>query len=414
MKAVADLVAIAMQRKRTEDELRETSDYLDNLLNYANAPIIVWDPDLRITRFNRAFQRLTGYNEAETLGQRLDMLFPTQTRQESLSHIRRAGTGERWEVVEIPILRVDGEVRTVLWNSANIVASDGKTTVATIAQGYDVTERNLAEKALRESEERHRLVFEAAMDGFWVTDLSGRLLQVNESYCRMSGYTREELLGMSISDIEAVERPEETAEHIKRVFQEGQDRFETRHRGKDGALMDIEVSVKYLDVRGGQLVVSARNITERKQAEEAVRTLNEALQRRAAELEAANKELESFAYSVSHDLRAPLRSIDGFSLALLEDYAGKLDDEGKDYLQRVRAASQTMGQLIDDMLEPVTREPGGDSLEKGGPEQSGAEDCAGVSRIASQSGRVELMISLWPFGAWRCSTSESSAGEPAE
>ncbi len=135
MKAVADLVAIAMQRKRTEDELRETSDYLDNLLNYANAPIIVWDPDLRITRFNRAFQRLTGYNEAETLGQRLDMLFPTEIRQESLSHIRRAWTGERWEVVEIPILRVDGEVRTVLWNSANIIASDGKTIVATIAQG---------------------------------------------------------------------------------------------------------------------------------------------------------------------------------------------------------------------------------------------------------------------------------------
>jgi light-regulated signal transduction histidine kinase (bacteriophytochrome) len=97
-------------------------------------------------------------------------------------------------------------------------------------------------------------------------------------------------------------------------------------------------------------IAQGQDITERKKAEEAVRTLNEALQQRAAELEAANKELESFAYSVSHDLRAPLRSMDGFSLALLEDYAGKLDDEGKDYLQRVRAASQTMGQLIDDML----------------------------------------------------------------
>ncbi len=75
------------------------------------------------------------------------------------------------------------------------------------------------------------------------------------------------------------------------------------------------------------------------------------LRQRAAELETANKGLESFAYSVSHDLRAPLRGIDGFSLALLEDYASKLDDQGKDYLHRVRAASQAMGDLIDDMLE---------------------------------------------------------------
>jgi len=339
------------ERKQAEESLRETRDHLDSLLNYANAPIIVWDPEWRITKFNRAFQRLTGHSESEAVGQRLDMLFPRESREESLSQIRRAMAGERWETVEIPILRVDGEVRTVLWNSANIHAFDGVTTIATIAQGQDITERKLAEKALRESEEGYRHVFEAAMDGFWVTDLSGRLLQVNDAYCQMSGYTRQELLGMRVSDVDAVEKPEETAEHIKRVLSQGQDRFETRHRHKDGKLIDIEVSVKYSDIRGGQLIVSARDITERKQAEKAVQMLNETLRERAQLLEAANKELESFAYSVSHDLRAPLRSIDGFSLALLEDYASKLDDEGKDYLQRVRAASQMMGQLIDDMLE---------------------------------------------------------------
>jgi PAS domain S-box-containing protein len=72
--------------------LRETRDYLDNLLNYANAPIIVWDIELRITKFNRAFQRLTGHKESEALGQRLDMLFPEESREESLSHIRRAAS----------------------------------------------------------------------------------------------------------------------------------------------------------------------------------------------------------------------------------------------------------------------------------------------------------------------------------
>jgi PAS domain S-box-containing protein len=256
------------ERKMAEESLRETRDYLDSLLNNANAPVIVWDPELRITRFNRAFQRLTGHRESEALGQRLDMLFPKESLEESLLQIYRAMAGERWDTVEIPILRVDGEVRTVLWNSANIHASDGVTTVATIAQGQDITERKLTEKALRDSEERHRLVFEAAMDGFWVADLSGRLLQVNDSYCQMSGYARQELLGMRISDIEAVEKPEETAQHIKKVLEQGQDRFETRHRRKDGGLIDIEVSVKHLDVRGGQLVVSARDITDRRKAEE--------------------------------------------------------------------------------------------------------------------------------------------------
>jgi light-regulated signal transduction histidine kinase (bacteriophytochrome) len=101
-------------------------------------------------------------------------------------------------------------------------------------------------------------------------------------------------------------------------------------------------------LRGG--VVVFNDITARKRTEEEIKKLNEDLNRRALELEAANKELESFSYSVSHDLRAPLRAIDGFSLALLEDYADKLDPQGKDYLQRVRTASQRMAQLIDDIL----------------------------------------------------------------
>ena len=153
MEAVADLVAVAMQRKQVEDSLRETRDYLDSLLNYANAPIIVWDPQLRITRFNRAFQHITGLKEDEVLGRQLDLLFPEKTRGESLTRIRRALAGERWEAVEIPILRVDGMVRTVLWNSATIYASDGERAVATIAQGQDITERKLAEDEITKSEQ---------------------------------------------------------------------------------------------------------------------------------------------------------------------------------------------------------------------------------------------------------------------
>ncbi len=130
------------ERRRAEGRLRETRDFLESLLDYANAPIIVWDPNSTITRFNHAFERLTGHAASEVVGRTLAVLFPAEGREESLSKINRALRGEHWEWVEIPILRKDGATRTVVWNSANVIADDGVTVVATIAQGTDLTEHN--------------------------------------------------------------------------------------------------------------------------------------------------------------------------------------------------------------------------------------------------------------------------------
>ncbi len=104
------------ERKRAEEMLRETNAYLENLINYANAPIIVWDPQFRITRFNHAFEYLTGRSEAEVSGQSLELLFPPALVEQSMEQIRSTVTGERWETVEIKILHRDQSVRTVLWN----------------------------------------------------------------------------------------------------------------------------------------------------------------------------------------------------------------------------------------------------------------------------------------------------------
>ena len=138
---------------KSEEELRNTSQYLENLINYANAPIVVWDPNFVITRFNRAFEELTGRTAREIIGQRLEVLFPQRYLDASMEIIRKTMHGERLKIVEIPILNRKGEIRIVLWNSATLFESDGKTIQSTIAQGNDITERKLAEAELAKRNE---------------------------------------------------------------------------------------------------------------------------------------------------------------------------------------------------------------------------------------------------------------------
>ena len=130
--------------------------------------------------------------------------------------------------------------------------------------------RKQEEARLTASEELHRTILETALDGFWLLDMQGRLLEVNEAYCRMSGYSAQELLLKHLTDLEFIEKVSETATHIQKVLTQGQDRFETRHRRKDGSFFDVEISVLYRSDRGGQMVAFLRDITERKQAEEQI------------------------------------------------------------------------------------------------------------------------------------------------
>ena len=141
----------------------------------------------------------------------------------------------------------------------------------------DAIERT--QEALRESEERHRTILQTAMDGFWLVDTQGRLLEVNEAYCRMSGYSAQELLAMRISDLEADETADDTAARIQKIMAQGEDRFESRHRRKDGSIFDVEVSVQYRPAEGGRFVAFLRDITERKRAEKALRESEERFRR---------------------------------------------------------------------------------------------------------------------------------------
>lgn len=182
-------------RKRALDELQETRNYLENLFDHANAPIIVWDPTFRITRFNHAFEHLTGYAAEEVIGQRLDILFPESSRDLSFGKIERTLAGEYWKSVEVPILQKEGAIRIVLWNSANIYAADSKTLLATMAQGTDITERKRAEEVLKESERRLADIINFLPDATFVIGRDGNVIAWNRAIEIMTGIKAEEILG---------------------------------------------------------------------------------------------------------------------------------------------------------------------------------------------------------------------------
>lgn len=160
---IAAQVSMAILRKWAEEELRNTDDHLRKLIQYANAPIIVWDPDFKIVRFNRAFEQLSGYAREEVLGGPLSILFPPDDLDQVTALIEQSRSGERWESVEIPIRRKNGEVRITLWNSANIYAADAVTLTAVIAQGQDISERVRREQEARQDEQAARRVQEALL-----------------------------------------------------------------------------------------------------------------------------------------------------------------------------------------------------------------------------------------------------------
>ncbi|MEO7932318.1 MAG: CHASE3 domain-containing protein [Chthoniobacterales bacterium] len=204
---------------------------------------------------------------------------------------------------------------------------------------------------LESSVRANRLIMKHSLDVICTVDKNGKFIFVSEAAERLWGYKPQEMAGRSYSDFVHPEDREKTRAMASEIMagKPVQD-FENRYTRKDGSLISVVWSATWSNEDHTMFCV-ARDLTARKESEAAIAQLNEELIHRATQLEETNKELEAFSYSVSHDLRSPLRGIDGFSQALEEDYAATFDDEGRGYLARIRGAARRMGELIDDLLK---------------------------------------------------------------
>ncbi|MBM3143298.1 MAG: PAS domain S-box protein, partial [Chloroflexi bacterium] len=250
------------EHKRVEESLRLSEHNFRDSIENSPFGIRVANEDGKTLYANRALLDIYGYSSVEELeAVPRKQRYTPGSYNEHRERIRKRKRGEHVPLsYEISIVRSDGQARYLLASRGELLWN-GEKQFQVVYQ--DITER-------KQAEEKYQTIVRTTIDGFWFVDMQGHFLDVNEAYCHLTGYSRDELLNMAITDVEAIEKPEETAKRIRKIKEVGYDRFETRHRCKDGEIIDIGISVNYLPIDGGRMFVFIRDITERKRIEEAL------------------------------------------------------------------------------------------------------------------------------------------------
>lgn len=254
-----------VKRLRLHERITESERLRREITDTIGEGLLVLDRTGRISFANPEAERLLGWSVQELVGQPVHDRFSSCRTDDGAAdtHICKClsplASGEKCSCEETDFQRKDGATITVRAQSSPIFRNGEAVGVVVVFD--DISERK-----------RHQLEYQSVLqtttEGFWRADMRGRILEVNDSYCRMIGYSREELLTMSIPDIEASEAPEDVAAHMRMIVEQGSDLFETRHRCKNGDILDIEISTTYSASNGGYFMVFARDITERKRFED--------------------------------------------------------------------------------------------------------------------------------------------------
>lgn len=341
------------ERKNAEAALKSSREQLAGVIDSAMDAIVTVDEDQNIVLFNNAAERMFLYPAEDAIGQSLDRFIPERFRFSHHEHIQkfastRVTKRSMGALGALFGLRADGQ-EFPIEAAISQLESGGRKLYTVILR--DITERKRVEETLNEQTK----ILDLAP--VLIRDLNSRIIFWNKGAEQMYGWSAAEVLDRISHSIFQTEFPQALEEIKAQLFARGYWEGALKHTRKDGSRIVVASHwVVHRDDNGKPKAILEVNndITERLKAEDEVRRLNEELEERVAdrtaELEAANKELEAFSYSVSHDLRAPLRHINGFSQALLEDYGDSLDELAQSYLNEVRAASQEMAQLIDDVL----------------------------------------------------------------
>jgi PAS domain S-box-containing protein len=359
-----------MARKNTA-ATSSSLGFAESVIDTVREPLISLDQDLRVVAANRSFCDFFKVKPEETVGQ---LIYDLGNRQWDIPRLRdlletilpQKTTFDGYEV-EHDFATIGR--RTMLLNARQIQRVLGKERIILLAI-EDITERKEIEAGLektrkelevikRSADEARELaesVIDTVREPLICLDQDLRVVAVSRSFYEFFKVKPEETVGQLVYDlgnrqwdIPGLRELLETILPQKTTF----DGYEVEHDFATIGRRTMLLNARQIQRALGKeriILLAIEDITESKRTQEVLAQQAEALALTNMELVAVNKELETFAYSVSHDLRAPLRGIDGFSQALLEDYGDKLDEEGKEYLRRVRAATQRMGQLIDDML----------------------------------------------------------------